>query len=263
VRDRGLLPWCVLPERPAAGSLARRLEQRVVAEAAAPARFEGDPAPGCASARRDQQPARRRRILEGEREDAHVARGPALERDARELAHELLVVVRVGRVRTGIAPRSDARAAIEGVDLEPRIVGEGRQAGRPRGEAGLDPGVGLEGEPVLDGLSRDPELVERDESRGTKPEQVPQLAQLVLGACRDDDPSRRWVGRRFAQRRTGASTTDCASNRLARPSLARSRRASMRARSNGTPSAVPWTSTYVPASVATTLKSTSACESSA
>jgi hypothetical protein len=142
-------------------------------------RFEGDPAPSRAAARRDQQPARRRRVREGEREDAHVARGAALERDVGELSQQLLVVVRVGCVGTGVAPRSDARAAIEGLDLEPRIVGERRQAGRARGEAGLDSGVGLEGQPVLDGLTGDAELVERDEPRGPQPEQVAQLAKLV------------------------------------------------------------------------------------
>ena len=65
-----------------------------------------------------------------------------------------------------------------------------------------------------------------------------------------------------AQRLTVASTSACAANSVSSPAVARSIRPSIAARSNGLPSAVPWTSTNVPLSVPTTLKSTSARESS-
>ena len=172
MRDRGLLPRCVFPERPAARSLAQRLEQRVVAEAAAPALVEGDPAAAGASPRRDPHPARARWVRHGDREHAYVARTAALDRHTRELAQQLRVVVRVGRVRPRIAPGANARTAAQDVDLEAGVVGERRQPGRARGEAGLDARVGLEREPVLDGLTRDAELVERDESRPAQREQV-------------------------------------------------------------------------------------------
>ena len=68
-------------------------------------------------------------------------------------------------------------------------------------------------------------------------------------------------GRGHAAARAIASR--CRANSFCMPSSASERSRSMAARSNGLPSAVPCTSTYVPASVATTLKSTSARESSA
>lgn len=243
MRDRRLLPRCVFPERPAARPLARRLEQRVVTEAAAPARLERDPAAGRASPSRDPHPARTRWVRHGDRQHADIPSLALRDRDAGELAQQLRVVVRVGRVGTGVSASPNAGAAVQRVDLEPGVVGERRQPRRAGGEAGLDPRIGLERQPVFDGLAFDADLVERDEPRLVDSEEVAELAQLLVGARRDDDAPRGRVGRRLAQRRTGARATDCASNRLARPSLARSSRASIRGRSNGTPSAVPWTST--------------------
>jgi hypothetical protein len=131
-----------------------------------------------------------------------------------------------------------------------------------RVEARLEPGVRLERPPVLDGLDpgRNPGLVERDEVDVERAEELAQLAQLVRGPGGDDDPrTDRRIGR---YRRTFASASACAANRRSRPPFARSRSASMSERANGLPSAVPWSSTNVPASVATMFMSTSARESS-
>jgi hypothetical protein len=79
---------------------------------------------------------------------------------------------------------------VQRVDLEPGVIGERRQARGARGEAGLDPGVGLEREPVLDRLAFDAELIERDEPRLVDSEELAELAELVVGARRDDDAPR-------------------------------------------------------------------------
>ena len=255
MRDRVLLVRRVQTERAPARRLARGLEQRVVAEAAAPARTERDPAAGGAAPRDDPKTSWRPGLGDREREDAHVAGAPALRREGGELGDELGVVLGVGCVRAGVATRQDARAPAQGLDLKAGVIGEGGQARGPRGEAGLDARVRLERQPVLDRLPGDPEVVERDEVRALQPEQPAELADLVLRARRDDElPG--------AQRRTVASAAACASNRRASPVSARSRSDSTRLRSNGRPSAVPCSSMYVPASVPTTFMSTSARESS-
>ena len=78
--------------------------------------------------------ARARVAGQRQREHAHVARPASLGRQAVERGEQLGVVVGVGGVLAGVAPRPDARPAVERVDLEPGVVGERRQAGgaRPR-----------------------------------------------------------------------------------------------------------------------------------
>jgi hypothetical protein len=173
MRDGVLVGGAVLPERPAARTLPCRLEQRVVAEAAAPARFERDPSARRPAAGPNFQSAGRARIGQGEREDAHVASAPPRHGHVRELAQQLCVVLVVGGVRARVASRADARQAAERLDLDARVVGERRQAGRPGGEPRLDPGVRLERQAVLNRLPGDAELVERDEPR---PAEVEELA---------------------------------------------------------------------------------------
>jgi hypothetical protein len=249
----------VLAERPATGGLGSGLEDRVVAEAAAPARRGRDPAAAGSPPAQESQAPGRRRIRDREAEHAHVPGAASRRRQARELRQQLRVVLGIGGVRAGKAAGPDPGPAIEGVDLDPRVVGQGRQAGRASREAGLDPGVRLERLAVLDRLALDAEVVERDELDLRQREELAQLAQLVARARRDDEPRAPGDG---AQRRTFASASACASNSLPRPRFARSSSSSTRVRSNGAPSAVPWSSTYVPASVPTTLKSTAAWESS-
>ena len=271
VRDGVLLGGVVLAERPAAGRLRGGLEDRVVAEAATPARLARDPAAARPPSIDEAQAARGGGVRQGQGEDADVAGATPLRRQPGQLAQELGVVLGVGGVRAGVSARVDAGPALELGDLDPGIVGERRQAGRARGKAGLDPGIRLERQAVLDRLARDPEVVEGDELQGRDVEQLAELPELVRRAGRDDDPARRRsggdgsaraAGRGPAQRRTFESASAWASNSFPSPTWARSSRASTRARSNGAPSAVPWSSTYVPASVPTTLKSTAARESS-
>ena len=110
---------------------------------------------------------------------------------------------------------------------------------------------------VLDRVALEPQLVERHQLGALEPEQLAQLAELVLATGGDEEP-----GTSRSHRRTVASTSACAANSVARPSSARSSIDVIDARSNGLPSAVPCSSTYVPASVPTTFMSTSARESS-
>src|SRR4029077_14887709 len=155
----------------------------------------------------------------------------------------------------GVASGPHAGSTAQRVDLDARIVGEGRQPAGADPESGLDRGVGLERLAVLDRLTVDAKVVERDKLGLIERQKLTQLTQLVRRVCRDEQAP-------FAHRRTVARMAVCASNSLARPPSARSSRPVVAARSNGTPSAVPCNSTYAPASVPTTLKSTSAWESS-
>ena len=241
-----LLRRAVLAERSAARLLRSGLEDRVVAESAGPSRRCRDPAAGRPPPGQDLQatPTLRDGRRQGQREDADVPCTAAGRWQAVERGEELRVVLRVSRGLARVAPRPDARAAIERVHLEAGVVGQRRQAGRPGGEAGLDAGVRLERQAVLDRVTPNPELIERDEVQVVKAfrgEQLPQLAQLVGRPRRDDQPAAAPLGR--GQRRTVASAAAWASKRRVRPVWARSSRASTRARSNGLPSAVPWSST--------------------
>ena len=246
VRDSMLLGGAVLAERPAAGWLPRGLEDRVVAETPSPRRPHRDPAPGRAAPGEDIDgpSATGDRLRHRQREDADVARTAALRGQATEGGEQLLVVLGVGRGLAGEPPGPDAGPAVEGIDLEARIVCQGGQPGRPGRESRLDPGVRLECQAVLDRIAEYADLVERDEVEVVESlagEELPELAQLVGRARRDDEPAA--ARRGWDQRRTVASAAACASNSRARPDWARSRSASTRARSNGLPSAVPWSST--------------------
>ena len=129
-----------------------------------------------------------------------------LDRDAGELGEELRVVLAVGRVQAGIAPGSNPRATAERLDLDAGIVSERRQSRCPCGEAGLDPGVGLERQAVLDRVALDAELLERDEVQivdALEGQQLAELAQLVGRPRRDDEPAP--GPSECAQRRTVAS----------------------------------------------------------
>ena len=63
------------------------------------------------------------------------------------------------------------------------------------------------------------------------------------GVSREGEGAVEAPGHDHGQRRTVASAAACASNSVRRPSFARSSSSSSDARSNGLPSAVPWSST--------------------
>jgi len=215
-----LLRGAVLAERAPAGGLRRGLEDRVVAEAAGSERPGGDPAAGRASPRHDVEAAAaiRDRPGQGKGQHADVAGTPTLRRQAFEGGEELRIVLFVGRRLAGIAPGPNARSTAEGIDLQSRVIGEGRQAGGAGREAGLDPGVRLESQAVLDRVAGNAQLIERSEVEVGQPlerEQLPELAQLVGRARRDDEPAA--APRRSGQRRTVASAAACASNSRVRP----------------------------------------------
>ena len=149
-----------------------------------------------------------------------------------------------------------------------------RRARRPRGRSRrrrpADPSAARMPEPSVGRSCRtsrpSPGRRRRSRGRPARParraggmEQLAQLADLVPRPGRDDEP--RPVNR-LAHRRTVAIASAWSAKSRWRPTPARSSRWSTPARSNGLPSAVPCSSTYVPASVPTTLKSTSAFESS-
>ena len=253
--DRVLLVGAVLAEGSATGALTSWLKQRVVAEAATPARLERDPAARRPAPDEHAEPARGRLIVEGEGQRADVARAAALDGHVRELAQQLRVVVVIRGVRAGVSPRANAGCPAEYLDLDARVVGERWQAGQSGREPGLDPSVRLERQAILDRLARRVQVVERDELDTFEVEQRSELAQLVRRAGGNDEAP-------GGQRRTEASTVAWASKRRASPVSARSSIVSTRPRSNGRPSAVPCSSMYVPESVPTTFMSTSAWESS-
>src|SRR5438067_9697847 len=89
VRDRVLLGSAVLAEGPTAGLLGLRLEDRVVAEAAAPAGLDRDPAAAGPASGEQAQPARRRVVRDGQREHADISSTPPFRREALELAQQL------------------------------------------------------------------------------------------------------------------------------------------------------------------------------
>src|SRR6476659_5257593 len=106
MRDGVLLGWRPLPQRPTARGLGRRLEDRVVAEAAGAARNGGDPATDRAPRAQEGETAPRSSgVGTGECQHADVAGAAPVGRETRELAEQLGVVLRVGRMLSGIAPR--------------------------------------------------------------------------------------------------------------------------------------------------------------
>jgi len=242
MRDPGLVGRRLLAERPATDRLPDRLEDRVVAEAAPAARPFADPATKRAPRLgRDRQATSIAGMLgQDKNQDAHVAGAPGGRRQAGQGVQQLGVVLEVGRVLARIAPGPDAGGAVERVDLDPRVVGDRREAGQASVEAGLQAGIGLERGAVLDRVAGQPQRVEADELGSVRLEQLGQLGQLVARAGRDDNPGP--LGRE-PQRRTPASASACAPKRRSRPVPARSSRLVRAARSNGLPSAVPCSST--------------------
>ena len=136
MRDRVLLGRRPQSERPAAGRLGGRFEDGVVAEAAGAARRGGDPA----AARPAREPERQAPVRtapgaglrgrigrrQGQGEDADVAGPASIRRQVAEGREQQRVVLGVGGVLPGIPARAYARAAVEGIDLQPGVVGEGR-----------------------------------------------------------------------------------------------------------------------------------------
>ena len=85
----------------------------------------------------------------------------------------------------------DTGRAVERVDLQPRIVGDGGQARRGRGLARLREGVVLERGAVLAQLAVRRDVVDGREVEIQPRQQRDDLAQLSAVAARDDDLQRR------------------------------------------------------------------------
>ena len=86
-------------QRPATGRLRRGLEDRVVAEPAAPARLRGDPsATRAACGDEPDTAARAREIGECQRQHAHVPSAPFLRRQPAQRIQQLVVVRGVRRM---------------------------------------------------------------------------------------------------------------------------------------------------------------------
>jgi hypothetical protein len=150
-----------LAECTAARRLHRGLEDRVVAEAAGTLRDDRDPTAARPAPHDDLEGtaiADRGGARQGE--DADVPGEAALRRQPGELLQQLRVVLLVRGARTRVAAGPNARSPIERLDLQARIVGERRQARRPSTESGLDPGVRLERQAILDWIAADPEVIE-------------------------------------------------------------------------------------------------------
>ena len=163
-------------------------EERVVAEPARAARGPGDD-PLAHAGDRPRLAAAGERI--DEREDAAeacpkpVAGGRLAER--RERAEEGRVVLGVGGPLVGEARAPHARTAVEHVDLEARVVGDGQHHRDARDGAGLLDGVLLEGRAVLDHLrGRSQDLGRSHDLDRQAREQRTELFELSAVARRDD-----------------------------------------------------------------------------
>ena len=138
VRDGVLLGRRPQPQRPTAGRLGCRLEDRVVAKAARPARLGGDPA-AARPARPDELERRPRAgaIRQGHRQDADVARGPRVRAAGRAAPP---AVERCSSASVACSPAyrrvRTPGPAVERVDLDPGVVGQGRQAGGAQPRSG-------------------------------------------------------------------------------------------------------------------------------
>ena len=133
--------------------------------------------------------------------------------------------------RAAVALRPDARAAVERVDLQPGVVGQrgqARQAGRTN--RALSAAFASNVSPVSSTSPADADVVERDELSAGQGEQLAQLAELVDGTRRDDEPAGPSDVRVDApashrledQRRTVAIASAWAANSRRSPSSARS-----------------------------------------
>ena len=117
---------------------------------------------------------------------ASVARVTLCRGEARQGGQELGVVVLVRGILARVAARSNAGKPAQRIDLQPRVVGQRREARAAGIEARLERRVRRERGPGLVRLVGDPGLVQGDQLRVRRPDQVAQLAQLVTGPGRDE-----------------------------------------------------------------------------
>src|SRR6476659_2436223 len=199
VADPILLAGLELSHRPVP---AHGHEDRVVAEATCTARFRGKGSLAKALDR-DELPAR-----SDERGHAAIAGRETGGRDPPDRADQLGEVPLVGRVRTREPGAPWAWPPSERVDLDPRVIRQGRDP------HGIRDGSSLEGRVVEVGL---PRLVDiREGARVTVVNRDPlhrpiradpeDLDELVLVLGRERDPSRtRHAGFRYPAPRLGSS----------------------------------------------------------
>ena len=197
------------------------------------------------------------------------------QRNVAQLAQQQLVVGVVVALRTGPACGSHPGAAVQGVDLDARVIGQGRQTGPQGALAGLDDGIALEGALGLGGLGVTLDVGQADDVEGNvgRLDDGPQLTQL-LGVVRgEDERGALRAGSLLGGGRHGradgllhhlpsASAAACMTLSSEHPLRPRSSRTLRVSRSKGTPSAVPWTSMKSPLPATTMFMSVSAVESS-
>src|SRR5262245_4954152 len=230
-------------------------EDRVVAEAATAVRLA-------------EQPTAQYADLEvlvavgqHERHGAAELRLPLAVRDVTHLGQQQPVVGGVAYSAVGLrqarpARREHARHAVERVEADAGVVGEGWQAGHLDGGPGLDQGVALEGVLRLDRLVVGIDVGEAEhlDIGQLVFEYSPQLLQLP----------RIVAGQKDLLHVPAPSPNECRWSRVSstQPADAKPSISSKSARSNGSPSAVPCTSTNRPPPVITTFMSVSALTSS-
>src|SRR5450830_619529 len=236
-------------------------QDRVVTEAAGPARLEGQGAVELADL--DVLEAVRRDESGGAREVRRAVFG----RDVGELVEQQAQVRGVVAVTAGPVRREDAGGAAEHVDAQAGVIRDRGQAGERRQAARLDQRVLRDGHAVLTRLRRAdvarPDDVRRVEPGDPAVEDRAQLAELVRVVRREDQPGGHAHAPPWATRVMGAASAAvwiAASSAV--PPRARSSSASSSRRSNGAASAVPCTSTNSPRPVTTTFMSVSARTSS-
>ena len=241
----------------------RQEEDRVVAETARPPGLVHDPAgehprvqahlagfhPGG-----EGEPSRRR-DGPGEGDHAPEARRTPLRGDVPELAQQLGVVVRVGAARARPAGGVDARCPVQGVHLEPGVVGQGGEPGEGRHPARLLLRVPLQGRGVLLHIDTPRMLGGAAHLEPQVGQDGANLLQLVGVPGRDAKPPLRQAPPPRARRWRAKI---CAS-----PPRARSSKLASSASEKGWRSAVPCSSMKRPDSAITTFMSTLAVESSA
>ncbi len=261
MRDPVLLLRCPQPERPAAWRLRSRLEDRVVAEPAAATRLGGDPAAAGPPDDPDREAApwpdrRRGGRGRGRRRSALRGAPPAARRGPRAASRCSRRRSRSRRRSAGCA-RPGRRRARRPRGRSHRRGSAGRVALAP--DRAFSRAFASNVAPVSSTSSSTP----RSSSVTSSARSSERSSRSSASLCGDRVATSN-LGRRpgHAQRFTVARISVWAANRRSSPDDARSMSPSIAVRSNGLPSAVPWTSTKVPASVPTTLKSTSARESS-
>ncbi len=162
-----------------AGVETARREHRVVAEAVVAAwRGEDASRPG---ARADH----RHRVEGMTQVDHHAdeAGAATVVVDAVQRLEQARHVVGVADPLAGIAGRAHPRRTVQRLDLQPRVVGDGGQAGAGGGGAGLLQGILDEGRCILD-YRRQVELGLRHQfepTRGENGGDLPQLAGIAAG----------------------------------------------------------------------------------